>query len=73
MSRGSALENLSRFFMRLSGCCLKIAIFFVVIYLIGMQLFYFGRRLFYERAVDSGEGKEVVFEIKSDSSSYSFL
>lgn len=57
------LEKLSRFFMRLAKFFAKLAIFCVIIYVIGMQLFNLGHRLFYERAIDEENGKEVVFEI----------
>lgn len=60
------LENISYVFLRIAKICVKIAIFFVVIYLIGMQLFMFGYRLFYERSVAEGDGTEVVFDIKND-------
>lgn len=63
MSNG-LLENISYVFVRLAKFFVKVAIFFVVIYLIGMQLFAFGHRLFYERSIDTGDGKEVIFEIK---------
>lgn len=46
----------------------KLAIFCVVIYLIGIRLFDFGHRLFYERAIEEGEGREIVFEIKQGDS-----
>ena len=42
--------------------------FFVVIYLIGIRLYNFGYKLFYEKAMTEGEGKEVVFEIKNNDS-----
>lgn len=57
------LEKLSRFFMRLAKFFVKLAIFCVVIYVIGIQLFNLGHRLFYERAIDEENGKEIVFEI----------
>lgn len=60
------LENISYIFVNIAKVFVKIAIFFVVVYLLGMQLFNLGYRLFYERAISEGEGKEVVFEIKSD-------
>ena len=63
--RNVFLEKLSYGFVRVAKFFVKLAIFCVVIYLIGMRLFDFGHRLFYERAVDSGDGREVVFEIKN--------
>ena len=60
----SFLEKLSRVFVGLAKFFFKLAIFCVVIYLIGMKLFDFGHRLFYERAVSDGDGEVVVFEIK---------
>lgn len=60
------LESISYFLVRVAKVFVKLAIFFVVIYLLGMQLFKFGYRLFYERAIDEGDGKEIVFEIKTD-------
>ena len=50
--------------MKLAAFFIKCAIFCVVIYLIGIRLFDFGHRLFYERAMTEGEGEKVVFEIK---------
>ena len=64
--KNRTLEKLSYAFIRIAKFFVKLAIFVVVIYLIGIRLFDFGHRLFYERAVDDGDGKEVVFEIKSD-------
>ncbi|MBO6119672.1 MAG: endolytic transglycosylase MltG [Lachnospiraceae bacterium] len=64
--RDNLLENISYVFLKVAKFFIKLAIFFVVIYLIGMQLFNFGHRLFYERAVDSENGKEIVFEIKKN-------
>lgn len=64
MASGSFLENFSYVMVKLAKFFVKLAIFCVVIYLIGMQLFKFGYRLFYERAMDEGEGKEIIFEIK---------
>ena len=58
------LEKLSYVFMKLAKFFVKLAIFFVVIYFIGIRLFNFGYKLFYESAMDKGEGKEIVFEIK---------
>ena len=60
----SFLENLSKIFIGLAKFFLKLAVFCVVIYLIGMRLFDFGHRLFYERAVSDGDGEIIVFEIK---------
>lgn len=68
MMRNDFLENLSIFFMGLAKFFVKLAIFCVVIYLIWIRLFDFGHRLFYERAIEDGDGKEVVFEIKKDES-----
>ena len=62
----NTLENISYVFVRIAKFFVKLAIFCVVIYLIGMRLFDFGHRLFYERAVADGEGEEIIFEIKSD-------
>ena len=60
------LEKLSYLLIRAAKFCVKVAIFVVSIYLIGMNLFGFGHRLFYERAIDEGDGKEIVFEIKQN-------
>ena len=60
------LENISYGFLKVAKFFIKLAIFFVVIYFLGMQLFRFGYRLFYERAVAEGTGEEIVFEIKND-------
>ena len=62
--QNSFLENLSRVFVGLAKFFFKLAIFCVAIYLIGMRLFDFGHRLFYERAVSDGDGEVIVFEIK---------
>ena len=64
--RDSFLENFAYFMMKMAKFFVKLAIFCVIIYLIGIRLFDFGHRLFYERAVDTGDGREVVFEIKKD-------
>ena len=62
----NTLENLSYVFVKIAKFFVKLAIFFVVIYLIGIRLYNFGYKLFYEKAMTEGEGKEVVFEIKND-------
>lgn len=54
--------------MKIAKFFVRLAIFVVVMYFLGMKLFDFGYRLFYERAISDGEGKEIVFEIKSDDS-----
>ena len=54
--------------MKIAKFFVKLAIFFVVIYLIGIRLYNFGYKLFYEKAMTEGEGKEVVFEIKNNDS-----
>lgn len=64
--RDSFLENFAYFMIKMAKFFVKLAIFCVVIYLLGMKLFAFGHRLFYEKAMDSEEGKEIVFEIKND-------
>lgn len=64
--RNSFLENFAYFMIKMAKFFVKLAIFCVIIYLIGMKLFDFGHRLFYERAMTDGDGKEVVFEIKKD-------
>ena len=64
----NTLENLSYVFFFFSKFFVKLAIFFVVIYLIGIRLYNFGYKLFYEKAMTEGEGKEVVFEIKNNDS-----
>ena len=60
------LESISNFFMALAKFFVKLAIFCVVVYAIGIRLFNFGHRLFYEKAIDPDNVKEVVFEIKQD-------
>lgn len=62
------LENISFVFVKVAKVFVKLALFFVIVYLLGMQLFNLGHRLFYERAVDEGEGKEIVFEIENGDS-----
>ena len=62
----NTLENLSYVFVKIAKFFVKLAIFFVVTYLIGIRLYNFGYKLFYEKAMTEGEGKEVVFEIKND-------
>lgn len=42
---------------------LKLAIWFLVVYLIGMSLFRFGTRLFYERALSNVKTESVEFTI----------
>ena len=64
----NTLENLSYVFVKIAKFFVKLAIFFVVIYLIGIRLYNFGYKLFYEKAMAEGEGKEVVFEIKNNDS-----
>ena len=64
----NTLENLSYVFVKIAKFFVKLAIFFVVIYLIGIRLYNFGYKLFYEKAMTEGEGKEVVFEIKNNDS-----
>lgn len=64
MGKGNFLENFSYFLMGIAKFLFKLAIFLVIIYVIGIRLFGFGHRLFYERAIDSGDGKEIIFEIK---------
>ena len=64
----NTLENLSCVFVKIAKFFVKLAIFFVVIYLIGIRLYNFGYKLFYEKAMTEGEGKEVVFEIKNNDS-----
>ncbi|MBR0039389.1 MAG: endolytic transglycosylase MltG [Lachnospiraceae bacterium] len=59
------LENISFIFVKTAKIFIKLALFFVIIYLLGMQLFNFGHRLFYERAIAEGDGEEIVFEIKN--------
>ena len=62
--QSSFLEKLSRFFVGLAKFFFKLAVFCVVIYLIGMKLFDFGHRLFYERALEEGDGRVIAFEVK---------
>lgn len=62
--QNETLEKLSYVFMKLAKFFVKLAIFFVVIYFIGIRLFDFGYELFYESAMSSDNGKEIVFEIK---------
>ena len=64
----NTLENLSYVFVKIAKFFVKLAIFFVVIYLIGIRLYNFGYKLFYEKAMTEGEGKEVVFERKNNDS-----
>ena len=60
------LENFSLFMMRVAKFFLKLAIFCVVIYFIGIRLFDFGRSLFYEYSMTSEENKKTVeFSINS--------
>lgn len=66
--RNNPLENLSKFMMALAKFFVKLAIFCVVIYFIGIRLFDFGHKLFYEKPVEEGQGREVVFEIKQGDS-----
>ena len=66
--KNNTLENLSYVFVKIAKFFVKLAIFFVVIYLIGIRLYNFGYKLFYEKAMTEGEGKEVVFEIKNNDS-----
>ena len=64
--KNKTLEKLSYILMRFAKFFVKLAIYVVIIYLIGINLFNFGFRLFYEKSIDVGDGKEIVFEIKKN-------
>ena len=64
MSReGMKIESVSFGFMRVAKFFVKLTIYIVVIFLIGSQLFKFGNRLFYERAMDEENPKTIEFVI----------
>lgn len=64
--RDNFLENFSLFMVRTAKFFLKLAIFCVVIYFIGIRLFSFGHSLFYEYSIDTEDTKrQVEFSINS--------
>lgn len=67
MAKDNFLEKFSYVMMKIAKFFLKLAIFCVVIYLLGIRLFDFGYSLFYEKSMTDKENeKEVVFSIKKD-------
>lgn len=66
--RDNLLENFSYFLFKIAKIVFKIALYFLIMYFIGIALFNFGNKLFHETAMDTNEPKEIIFEIKSDDS-----
>lgn len=62
----SFLENFSYFMMAVAKFLVKIAIFCVVVYFIGMKLFGIGYDLFYEKCMNPDDKSTIVFEIKKN-------
>lgn len=57
------IEKISYGIMKVAKFIFKFTIYIVVVFLIGSQLFKFGDRLFYERAIDEENPKTVEFII----------
>lgn len=57
------IEKISYGIMKFAKFIFKFTIYIVVVFLIGSQLFKFGDRLFYERAIDEENPKTVEFII----------
>lgn len=57
------IEKVSYVVMKFAKFILKFTIYIIVVFLIGSQLFRFGDRLFYERAIDEENPRTVEFVI----------
>ena len=59
----NSLEKVSFLMMKISKIALKIAVYIVVVSLIGGVVFNYGFKLFYEDAIDSNDKNPIVFTI----------
>lgn len=59
----NSLEKVSFLMMKISKIALKIAVYIVVVSLIGGVVFNYGFKLFYEEAIDSNDKNPIVFTI----------
>lgn len=50
--------------MKIAMTLLKITVFVIVVYFVGMKLYGVGYNLFYEKSMEKGQGTEIIFEIK---------
>ena len=59
----NSLEKVSFLMMKISKIALKIAVYIVVVSLIGSVVFNYGFKLFYEDAVDANDKNPIAFTI----------
>lgn len=59
------LVKLSKLILKISKQIFKFAIYVLIVFFIGVQFFNLGIRLFYERAVDTDNGKTIDFIINN--------